>query len=81
MICDSLRHWGFRIGFLFLYYHIFLQSNFHVLFIYVSKVYLVRGEKLLDNRDTEYPISGLWDSIYYLSCFHVMHSLYRGSLG
>ena len=63
MICESLRHWGFRSGVFSSITMFFSKRNFHMLVIHELGVYLVRVGKLLDNRYPEQPMYSLWDSM------------------
>ena len=47
-----------------------------MLVIHEFGVHLVRGEKLLDNRYPEQPMSSLWSSIESLRCCPVVQSLF-----
>ena len=56
IICEYLCLWGFRFGVFSLIAMFFSHSNYCVLVIHDLVVHLVRGGKLLENRDPEHPM-------------------------
>ena len=75
IICESLGYWVLMIGVFSSITILFWQRNFHVLVIHELVVNLVRGGKLLDNRDLDQHISILWSSLEFLSCCPVIQLL------
>ena len=49
-----------------------------MLAIHELVVHLVRGGKLLENRDPGNPIYSFWDSMQCLRCCHFMQSILLG---
>ena len=76
MICESLRHWGFRIGVFSSTTMFFSQGNFRMLVIHELGIHLVRGWKLLYNRVPENHMSSLWYYVESLRCCSLMQSLF-----